>query len=173
MAISELEFNLLQKEYVQLTLEQLTLEQYRFESPLICESFSINKQLALCVCGMDTKEWNKLSRIILTKLWSISAAQWMCTLQKMRSFIYPYLKKNWEMMGLLLGQMVYSQLMKGWTTVLCLFCFHCLPERNDLRVEKGRKVWPNSNLNSCKHLRQCLKHNKYLTHVLKFPFFKK
>ena len=31
MAISELEFNLLQKEYVQLTLEQLTLEQYRFE----------------------------------------------------------------------------------------------------------------------------------------------
>ena len=31
MAISEPEFNLLQKEYVQLTLEQLILEQYRFE----------------------------------------------------------------------------------------------------------------------------------------------
>ena len=42
----------------------------------------------------------------------------MCTLQKMRSFIYPYLKKNWEVMGLLLGQMVYSQLMSLYSSTI-------------------------------------------------------
>ena len=64
MAISEPEFNLLQKEYVQLT--SLNNTGLNCTSPIICESFSITKQLALC--GMDIKEWNKLSRIILTKL---------------------------------------------------------------------------------------------------------
>lgn len=54
--------------------------------------------------------------------------------------------------------------------IQCLFCFHPLHKRNQLHVERTGKCILNLNFRKI-HLRQCLQHNKYSTHIKNFPFF--
>lgn len=91
MDIYELGFNLLKKEHMQLTLEQHGCEVHKSTYTQI---FSINIQLALPICGRDTKKVEQPCKDNIDIAMKNQCSSVKCVLQKTEGLIYPCLKQE-------------------------------------------------------------------------------